>query len=148
MHRFEAHHEDMNDLPPEPRPAPPPEPDPAHTRVLPPDREPPAPRQRLSERLWSFRSVVAVALVSVIIGGLGGAALANVAQDDERRFGPGQSRFDRGGPGGPPGMMDERRRERLQDWRREMRQRQWGQDGPPGVPPSGQPTPTRPTPTG
>ena len=138
----------MSDLPPESRPAPPPEPDPTHTRVLPPDREPPA-TQRLSDRVWSFRSVIAVALVSVIVGGLGGAALASIAQDDdERRFAPGQGRFNGGGPGVPPGM-DDRRRERMKQWRdqRGMGQRQWGQDRPPGVRPSGLPSPTRPTPT-
>jgi len=145
----------MSDLPPESRPAPAPEPDPTDTRVLPPDREPPAPRQRLSERVWSFRSVIAVALTAVIVGGLGGAALASVAQDDQGRFGPGQ--FNRGGPGagrgGGPGMMDERRRERMKEWRdqRGQGQRPWGQggqDGPPVVPPSGLPSPSRPTPTG
>ncbi len=142
---------DMSDLPPESRPAPPPEPDPNDTRVLPPDREPPGPKQRLSERVWSFRAVIAVALASVIVGGLGGAALASVAQDDDdRRSGPGQARFNRGGPGGGPGTMDQRRRERMKEWRdqRGQGQRQWGQDGPPGVPPSGLPSPTRPTPTG
>lgn len=140
----------MTDQPPESRPAPPPEPDPTHTSVLPPDQEPPEPRQRLQDRLWSFRSVIAVALASVIVGGLGGAALASVAQDDdERRFGPGQGRFNRGDPDGPSGMMDDRRRERMKQWRDErgLGQRQRGQDGPPGVPPSGLPTPIRPTPT-
>jgi len=95
--------------------------------------------------------VIAVALASVIVGALGGAALASVAQgDDEGRFGPGQARFNRGGPGGGPGTMDERRRERMKQWRdqRGMGQRQWGQNEPPGVPPSGLPTPSGPTPTG
>ncbi|MET0998050.1 MAG: hypothetical protein ABWX73_04980 [Marmoricola sp.] len=143
----------MSDQPPESRPAPPPEPDPTPTRVLPPDQPPPAPKQRLSERLWSFRAVIAVALASVIVGGLGGAALASVAQDDDQgRFGPGQVRFNRGGPGGP-GTMDERRRERMEEWKewRDQRgqgRRWWGQDGPPVVPPSGVPSPARPTPTG
>jgi len=126
----------MSEKPPESRPTPPPDPDPAPAK------------QRLRDRLWSLRAVIAVALASVIIGGLGGAALANVAQDDDERRFPGQGRFDRGGPGGPPGLMKERRRERMEEWRRGMGQRQWGQDGPPGVPPSGLPTPPTPTQTG
>ena len=137
-HRFGAHHGPMNEMPPESRPTPPPDPDPKPTQAPPAEQAStadaaPAPaKQRLRDRLWSFRAVIAVALASVIIGGLGGAALANVAQDDdERRFGPGQGRFDRGGP----------------DWRRGMGQREWRQDGPPGVPPSGLLTPPTPSPT-
>ncbi len=160
-HRFEAHHECMTDQPPESRPAS--ESDSEATRVLPPDQEPPAPRQRLQDRLWSFRSVIAVALASVIVGGLGGAVLANVSQnDDERRFTPGQGRFDgrgdgqgprrdrfdREGPPMPPPMMDERLRQRFEEWRRGMGQRQWDREGPFGLQPSDQPSPARPTPTG
>lgn len=109
------------------------------------DPNPPAtpPKQRLQDRLWSFRAVIAVALASVILGGLGGAVLANVADDDDGgRFGPGpgQGRFGPGGPMRGPGMMDDRQRERWNEWRRE--QRQWGQDNPPGLPPSTQPSPS------
>ena len=147
----------MNDQPPESRPAAP-GPDHQPTQALPAQQAPapepapdvgPAPeKQRLRDRVWSFRALIAVALASVIMGGLGGAALANVAQDDdERRLGPGQGWFDREGPGGPPGLMKERKRERIEKWRRGMGQRQWGQEGPPGIRPSDLPTPPAPTPT-
>ena len=118
------------------------------TRVLPPDREPPPLTWRLNERDWSFRSVIAVALVSLIIGGLGGAGLASVGQDDdERHLGPGHGRLDKSGRDGPLGM-DKRRPDRMKQWhqQRGLGQRQWGQDGTPGVPPSRQPKPSRPTP--
>ena len=110
-HRFSAHHESVTDVPPESRPVPPPEPDAASTHVLPPDQPPAPPRQRFVDRLWSFRALIAVALASVIVGGLAGAALANVGDNDDRRGGP--MRFQRGGPMAPPGG----------------RQWQWG-DGP------------------
>ena len=108
-------------------------------------------KQRLQDRPWSFRAVIAVALASVIVGGLCGAALgANVSDGNDRGFGPGQNRFQRGGPGGPPGMMDGRRQDRLEQWqqRREQGQRQWGQDSQPGVPPSRLPSPPTPSASG
>ena len=80
---------------------PPPEPDPHATHVLPPDRPQAPPRQRFADRLWSFRALIAVALASVIIGGLAGAALANAGDDHDDRGGP--MRFQRGGPMGPGG---------------------------------------------
>jgi hypothetical protein len=131
----------MNDLPPDSRP------------VLPPDPEPTPPKQRLRDRVWSFRAVIAVALASVIVGGLGGAALANVSDHgDDGRFGRGPGGFNRGGPGpgGPPGMMDGQGRDgmRGQPDRRGMGQRQWDEQRRPGVPPSGLPSPTLPTPSG
>jgi|EndMetStandDraft_8_1072994.scaffolds.fasta_scaffold86892_2 hypothetical protein len=100
-HRFSAHHECVTDVPPESRPVPPPEPDPGATHVLPPDQVPGPPRQRFVDRLWSFRALIAVALASVIIGGLAGAALASAGDDNDRRGGP--MRFQRGGPMAPPG---------------------------------------------
>jgi hypothetical protein len=146
----------MNELPPDPTPVPQPDPDATPTSAMPatqggdpgtgqpttPAGEAPS-RQRLRDRLWSFRAVIAVALASVIVGGLGGAALANVSDGDDGRFGPGQNRFQRGGPGPPPGIMDGRRQDRMKQWhdQRGMGQRQWGQDGPPGVPPSRLPSP-------
>jgi hypothetical protein len=158
-----AHPEDMNDLPPESRPVPPPNPDATPTSAMPVSQggapvtgqttgqagETPA-AQRFRDRLWSFRAVIAVALASVIVGGLGGAALANVSNNDDVRFGPGHARFQRGGPGMPPGMMNDRRQDRLRQWqhRRGMGQRQWGQDGPPGVPPSRRPSPPTPSSSG
>ena len=58
-------------------------PDPAAGRAAPP------PKERFVDRLWSFRAVIAVALASVILGGLGGAALASAASDDgDVRGGP------------------------------------------------------------
>jgi hypothetical protein len=99
-HRFTAHHMGVTDVPPESRPLPPPEPDPAATHVLPPDQTPPPPRQRFVDRLWSFRALIAVALASVIIGGLAGAALAAAGDHNDRR---GPMRFQRGGGGGPMG---------------------------------------------
>jgi hypothetical protein len=88
----------VTDVPPESRPVPQPEPDPHATRVLPPDEPPHPPRQRFVDRLWSFRALIAVALASVILGGLAGAALASAGDDDDRR---GPMRFQRGGPMGP-----------------------------------------------
>ena len=55
------------------------------------------------ERSWSLPVVVVVALVAVLLGGLGGAALASVGdhQDGRRGFGPGNNRGF-GGPGQRP----------------------------------------------
>ena len=72
------------------------------------------PKQRWTDRLWGFKTVIAVALASVIIGGLGGAALANIGgSDGDDRRGPGFGHQFRGGPGqgrgpngsGPPGQL-------------------------------------------
>jgi hypothetical protein len=135
----------MNEVPPGSTPAPPPaaspDPDANATQAVPAVQ--PAEKQRLRDRLWSFRAVIAVALASVIVGGLGGAALANVSNNDEDgRFGPGAGRFNRGGPPGMDrGPLD---RKQFPD-RRGMGQRQWGQGG---VPPVPMPTPAPPSPTG
>ena len=120
----------MNDVPPQSRPTPGPDPspdpapgftpgptpdpapDPGHTRVLPPDREPGGPRQRFADRVWTLRALIAVALASVILGGLGGAALASIGDDDDRRDAPG--RLHRGGPMTPEDM--ERWQERRREW--------------------------------
>ena len=102
----------------------------------------PTPTPGWRDRVWSLPAVIAVALASVIVGGLGGAALASVSDDGsdgrEGRFGPGQSRIHRDDNRRPPGMMNERQRERWREWRQEQR-RQWPQDG--------RPSPTRPTPS-
>jgi hypothetical protein len=146
----------MNDLPPDSRPVPTPDPDQHPTQAIPAQQSPdaaaqtpvpgPAPaKERLRDRLWSLRAVIAVALASVIVGGLGGAALANVSQGNDGRMGPG--RFQRGGPGGPPGMMNggpgQRNGHQLPDRRgfghRDQR------DGQPARP--GEPLPTAPSPT-
>lgn len=75
-----------------------------------------APQQRLRERLFSFRAVVAVAVATLLLGGAGGAALVAVTddgQDDgpriaQRGDGPGgygdRDRQFRDGPGGGPGF--------------------------------------------
>jgi hypothetical protein len=52
--------------------------------------------------VWSLRALIAVALASVILGGLAGAALANAGEHNDRRGGP--ARFERGAPMGPPGV--------------------------------------------
>jgi len=136
----------MNDQPdPTNPPTQPLQPEPEH-RVLPPDPtlqqggEAPPPKERFVDRLWSLRAVIAVALASVILGGLGGAALASAAGDDGNlRRGPGQ-RFHGGRQMPPPG---------LQRWRNGQRRGQF-KHGPgmmPSQPPAPTPTPGKPTPT-
>jgi hypothetical protein len=147
----------MTEQPPGSSALPPPDPDASPTQALPaqgapvpPGSQPASPRLR--DRVWSLRAVIAVALASVIIGGLGGAALANVADDDgDVRRGPGG--FQRGGPGGPPGMDDGRPQDR-RNWpgRRGTDQRPRDRDRPPSYPdgqltPPTAPAPTLPTPT-
>ncbi len=163
----------MNDLPPDSRPLPPSDPEPTPTQAIPaqqaadqpvgppvgppvgspvgPPVGPPADKQRLRDRLWSFRALIAVALASVIVGGLGGAALASVADNgNDGRRGPGQ--FNRGGGFGGPGMMNRGPRNGRQNGqqgfdRRGTGPRQFGQDDAPDGQPSGPPTPVVPTPT-
>jgi hypothetical protein len=87
--------------------------------------------------------VVAVALVSVILGGLGGAALASASDDASGgRFGPGHIRIHRDGHFRPPGSMNDRQRDRKRELWREWRHEQQR-----GMRPSGMPSPMRPTPT-
>ena len=72
-----------------------------------------SPRQRWTERMWGIKAVIAVALASVIIGGLGGAAVAGLGDrhGDHRgdgRTGPGFGHQFRDGPGqgrGPRGFV-------------------------------------------
>ncbi len=74
-----------------------------------PEPAPPAaPKTRLRDRAFGFRGVLAVALASLILGGVGGAAIGVVASGDgHERHGPAQLEFrdgDRpthGGPGMP-----------------------------------------------
>lgn len=145
-----THHGRVSDVPPEPAG----EPAAEQTHVLPPDQPAAAPRPAFKDRLWSLRAVIAVALASVILGGLGGAALASVGHDHDRRGGPFQGRFGRG-PMGPnqmgPGQQWQWNDGPRGTWpgRRGMGQRQWTQQGPGGqggqlVPPSSGPTPTPP----
>jgi hypothetical protein len=122
----------MTDQPPDAHAAPPQGTDPT------PSADAPT-KAGWSDRMWSFSALVAVALVSVIIGGLGGAALVSVSEDGrqgrDHRFGPGQSRIHRDGELRRPGMMNQRQREQWKQWRKQQR-RQWSQDG--------RPSPTRP----
>ena len=76
-------------------------------------------KQRWTDRSWGSRAVIAVALASVIIGGLGGAALANLGgRDGDDRTGPGFGHQFRGGPGQgrghqgfvPPGQQKKQER--------------------------------------
>jgi hypothetical protein len=146
----------VSDVPPGAGPVLPPDPDPDHTRVLPPDRSPDGPKQRFVDRLWTFRALIAVALASVILGGLGGAALANAgSKDDNRRGGPFPGRMGQrpGNPMMPPGNGGRLLPPGNQQWqwddsphRRGMGQWQWDEGQNPGVvPPGTTPTPT-PTP--
>jgi hypothetical protein len=75
------------------------EPGPAETQPVEPTVQQPA-RTRWRDRSWSLPVLVVVALVAVLLGGLGGAALASVGGHQDGSRGPGFGR----GPGGP-GMM-------------------------------------------
>ena len=160
-HRIAEHHGCVSEEPPESRPVPPPDPDPApdpgHTRVIPPEREPAGPKPRFADRLWSLRAVIAVALASVILGGLAGAALANAGDDHDGDF---RMRPGMGPGGGPRGLQpgQPQRPPGAGQWywrdgprgseRRGFGQRQWDQDGPQNPFPSGVPTPkAKPTPS-
>ena len=141
-HSFPAHHGCVTDVPPGAGSTPPPDPDPTRTHVLPPDRDPVAGRQRFADRVWSLRAVIAVALASVILGGLGGAALASAGDDNDDRG----RHFQRGGPL-PPGMQRfHDRRKELKEFRerRGHGQRWWGPEGTA----SDAPSPTKPSPSG
>ena len=66
----------MSDLPPDARPVPPPDPDHEQTQAMPAQQHPspdvaapPPARERLRDRLWSLRAVIAVALASAYLGG-------------------------------------------------------------------------------
>jgi len=51
----------------------------------------PPPRARFSERMFGVRAVAAVTLASLVLGGLGGAAIAAVVDDDgSQHRGPAQ----------------------------------------------------------
>ena len=91
-------------------------------------------------RVWSLPAVIAVVLATVIIGGLGGVALAAVSDDGrDGSNGPGQSRAKRDGRLCPPGLMKETKRERCEQWRQKERRQGQGRsqrDGhpcPPGL---------------
>jgi hypothetical protein len=122
--------------------------------VLPPDRvadqtavtAPPTPvmKPRWRDRVWSFRAMLAVALATLVLGGVVGGTIVAVADDDQGDHG----RF-RMGPGGrfermPPGWRGPRQfHDGGPQWR-------WD-DGPPppgpGTTPYGTPSPAPTTPT-
>lgn len=93
------------DQTPDPTPDPTADPDPAPAAEAP---EQPAARTRWRDRALGFRAVAAVALATLVLGGLGGAAIGVVASgdDDHDRRGPAQLDFRDGDrpPHGAPGM--------------------------------------------
>jgi len=150
-HRNLSHHGGVSDE--EPRPE-------EQTTSFPANTPPEAQsrQQRWRDRAWSFRSVIAVGLVAVLLGGLAGAAIATVGDHQDQRRGPGFSRF-HGGPGRPPGGLGQGPMGQRPQWRFNdpygSGQRQWDQGQQPGGPngplqPFGQgqsPTPAPPTPS-
>lgn len=104
-HRFAAHTGAMSDdVDPAAPPSPEPAPEPTSTGPTAPARVP------WRDRVLGWRGVLAVALASLILGGLGGAALTVLVDDDEARdgwrHGPGHpGDWDQDGrmpgPGGP-----------------------------------------------
>jgi hypothetical protein len=75
--------------------------------VVPAESAGPAPvlKARWRDRVWSFRAIIAVALASLLIGGVTGGVIGAVAADDDRdghyRMGP----WDHDGPM-PPGWRE------------------------------------------
>lgn len=98
-------------------------------------------KTRWRDRAWSFRAMIAVALASVVIGGLAGGAVVAASGDDndrEQRMGP-------WGPGGgmPPGWRERGPR----DFRGDGGPRWRWEDGPredDPTPQSPSPSPTTP----
>src|SRR5262245_5744008 len=89
--------------PPPPSPTGPPGPPPAWTPA-----SPAPPRPRLRDRVFGLRSLIAVGVAGVILGGLAGFAIHAATDDDRRdgrmgRFGPGFG--PRGGFGQGPGRF-------------------------------------------
>jgi hypothetical protein len=70
--------------------------------VVPPAGPQPVLVTRWRDRAWSFRSMIAVALASLLVGGLAGGAIMAASGDDDDR---GHFRMGPYGPGGamPPG---------------------------------------------
>jgi hypothetical protein len=70
--------------------------------VIPPEpASAPVLKTRWRDRAWSFRAMIAVAVASVLVGGVaGGAVVAAAGNDNERDHG-----YFRMGPGGPGGPM-------------------------------------------
>jgi hypothetical protein len=112
--------------------------------VLPPDAPAPAPapapqpilKTRWRDRAWSFQAMIAVALATLLIGGIAGGVIVAAASDDDDH---GHFWMGPGGPGGrmPPGMREHRFRDGGPRW-------QWNDPEPqdPPLTPYGVPTPT------
>ncbi|RZI92758.1 MAG: hypothetical protein EOO67_07960 [Microbacterium sp.] len=87
------------------------------TPVTPAPAPPTTPQPRLRDHVFSFRSVVAVGVATLLLGGAGGAALVAVTNDGHddgpriARFGDGPGRYGNDGPGGggfaPPGFQQD-----------------------------------------
>jgi hypothetical protein len=96
-------------------------------------------KTRWRDRAWSFRALLAVALATLIIGGVGGLVVgAAAARHHDRHDGF----YHRLGPGGGPGMGPGWRMRGGPGWR-------WddGNGQPFGGPGTAQPTPSTPSPT-
>jgi len=120
-------------LPPDPaQAAPPPTPQPTPQPVL---------VTRWRDRAWSFRAMLAVALATLVIGGIAGGTVVALADDDDEH---GHFWMGPGGPddGMPPGWGPRHYRDGGPKWR-------WD-DGPqdnPKMMPYGQPSPPTPSPS-
>jgi len=97
-------------------------------------------KTRWRDRAWSFRAMLAVALATLLIGGIAGGVIGAAASGDRD-----DHRIGRWGPGGPmmggPGWRHRHFNDGGPQWR-------WN-DGPqpPDVTPYGQPTPPSPSPS-
>jgi hypothetical protein len=100
-------------------------------------------KTRWRDRAWSFRAMIAVALASVLVGGVAGGVIVAASGDDHERD---QYRMGPWGPGGqmPPGWRGPRHfKDGGPRWH-------WDDDDMmPGQPltPYGQPSPTTPSPS-
>jgi hypothetical protein len=107
----------------------------------------PAPvlKTRWRDRAWSFRALLAVALATLVIGGVGGLVIGvAAAHHGDRHDG-----FYRMGPGGGPGMPPGWRMHRGPGWRWDDGQG-WQRDGGPQQPqltPYGGSSPSTPSPS-
>jgi hypothetical protein len=94
-------------------------------------------KTRWRDRAWSFRAMIAVAVASVLVGGVAGGAIVAASGDDHDRD---QYRM---GPWGPGGQMPPGWRHGGPRWHRD------DNDMMPGQPltPYGRPSPTTPSPS-
>lgn len=111
---------------------------------------------RFTERLWNFRSMVAVALAALLLGGGAGAAIAAVSHGDRQEHGRMMGRWvggpgmpggpGMGGPGKGMGRLDPQQRQKLRQDFKDLRKQMHDQmekdfqDSP-------TPSPATPTPT-